>query len=251
MRGAATVAGRELRTLFRSPLAWLVLAGTAFVLAWLFLWLVQNFLVMSLHANPNASAPGVTAAVAAPAFFWAAVILVVLTPLMAMRLLAEERRSGTLRLLRAAPISTGAVVLGKFAALVCFLWLVVALAAAMPLTLALGTHLDFGRIGAGVLGLALVTAAFGAISLFISSLTRQPLLAALGGFGALLVLWIVNLAAAAPGTVSPLAWLAFQPHLAGLLRGTVNSGDVAYFLILTALFLGLTIWRLDAERLGA
>lgn len=251
MRGALTIAGRELRGLFRSPLAWLVLAGTTFILGWLFLWLVQNFLAMSGHAAPDASAPGVTGAVGSPAFFWAAVILVVLTPLMAMRLLSEERRSGTLRLLRAAPVSTTAIVVGKFTALLCFMWLVVAVAAAMPLTLALGTSLDFGRLAAGVLGLALVTAAFGAISLFISSLTRQPLLAALGSFGALLVLWIVNLAAAAPGTVSPLAWLAFQPHLGSLLRGAVNSADVAYFLILTALFLALTVWRLDAERLGA
>lgn len=250
MRGVAAIAGRELRALFRSPLAWLVLAGAAFVMAWLFLWLVQNFLAVSSQAAPGASAPGVTGAAAAPAFFWAAVILVILTPLMAMRTLAEERRSGTIRLLRAAPVSTTAIVLGKFAALLLFLWLVVAMAAAMPLTLALGTSLDFGRIGAGVLGLALVTAAFGAVSLFMSALTRQPLLAALASFGALIVLWIINLAAGAPGAVSPLAWLAFQPHLGNLLRGAVASADVAYFLILTALFLGLTVWRLDMERLG-
>lgn len=251
MRGAAVIAGRELRALFRSPLAWLVLAGATFVLAWLFLWLVQSFLALAPHAAPDASAPGVTGAVAAPVLFWAALILVVLTPLMAMRMLAEERRSGTLRLLRAAPVSTSAIVAGKFAALVCFLWLVVALAAAMPLTLALGTSLDLGRLGAGVLGLVLVSAAFGAISLFMSALTRQPVLAALASFGALIVLWIVNLAAAAPGAASPLAWLAFQPHLGALLRGAVDSADVAYFLVLTALFLGLTVWRLDIERLGA
>jgi len=247
---ALTIAGRELRALFRSPLAWLILAGADFVLAWVFLWFVQQFVTASGRTAASVHAPGVTGAVAAPAFFWASVVLVVLTPLMAMRLIAEERRTGTIRLLRAAPVSTTAFVLGKFLALIVFLWVVVAVAAAMPLTLELGTRLDLGRLASGVLGLALVAAAFGAVSLFMSSLTRQPLVAALSSFGALIVLWIVNLAAAAPGSAGGLAWLAFQPHLGALFRGVVDTSDLAYFAILTTLFLGLTIWRLDAERLG-
>lgn len=251
MRAALTIGARELRTLFRSPLAWLILAGADFVLAWVFLWFVQNFMTASGHSASVVHAPGVTGAVAAPAFFWASIILVVLTPLLAMRLIAEERRAGTIRLLRAAPVSTSAIVLGKFLALLLFLWLIVAIAAAMPLTLELGTHLDLGRLGAGVLGLALVAGAFGAVSLFMSSLTRQPLIAALASFGALIVLWIVNLAAGAPGSARGLAWLAFQPHLGALFRGVVDTANLAYFVILTALFLGLTVWRLDAERLGA
>ncbi len=248
MKGIFTLAGRELRALFRSPVAWLVLAGASFVLAWVFLYFVQAFLG---SAGTAAHAPGVTGAVAAPAFFWASLVLVVLTPAMAMRLVAEERRSGTIRLLRSAPISTTAIVLGKFLALLIFLWVVVALAAAMPLTLELGTRLDLGRLGAGILGLALVAAAFSAVSLFMSSLTRQPLLAALASYAALIVLWIINLAATAPGSAAGLAWLAFQPHLGALFRGAVNSSDLAYFAIIVTLFLGLTVWRLDVERLGA
>ncbi len=250
MRAALIIAGRDLRSLFRSPLAWLLLAGASFVIAWVFLWFVQGYMTAAPHLPAGAQNPGVTALVATPTLLWAALVLVVLTPLLAMRLLAEERRSGTLNLLRAAPVPVTAVVAGKFLALLAFLWLTVAITAAMPLSLGLGTTLDLGRLGAGVLGLAVLAAAFGAISLFISSLTRQPLLAAFASFGAILLLWIINLAAATPGSTSALDWLAFQPHLNAMLHGVVDTADIAYFVILTALFLGLAVWRLDAERLS-
>ncbi|MGH8129038.1 MAG: ABC transporter permease [Gammaproteobacteria bacterium] len=250
MRTTLIIAGRDLRALFRSPLAWLLLAGASFIIAWVFLWFVQGYMTAAPHLPVGAQNPGITALVAAPTLLWSALVLVVLTPLLAMRLLAEERRNGTLNLLRAAPVSMSSLVAGKFLALLAFLWLVVAIAAAMPLSLELGTTLDLGRLGAGVLALALLAAAFGAISLFISSLTRQPLLAAFASFGAIIGLWIINLAAGTTSSTSPLAWLAFQPHLNALLRGVVDSTDLAYFVILTLFFLGLSVWRLDAERLS-
>ena len=251
MRGAAAIAGRELRSLFRTPLAWLVLAGAAFVLAWVFLVFVQRFLEIAPSLAPAAAAPGVTALVGAPALLWASLVLVILTPLVAMRLFAEEKRSGTIRLLRSAPVSTTAIVAGKFCALVLFLWCVVVIAAAMPFTLALGTALDFGRLAIATLGLALVACAFGAVSLFMSTLTPQPALAALASFAALILLWVINLAATTPQSgAAAFTWLAFQPHLASFFRGELNTGDLAYFLILTTLFVGLAILKLDAERLG-
>ncbi|MGH8273277.1 MAG: ABC transporter permease [Gammaproteobacteria bacterium] len=251
MRGTLVIAGRELRALARSPLAWLVAAGACFVMAWVFLWFTQHFLQVSPRLAPSVHAAGVTQFVAAPAFLWAALIIAVITPLMAMGLIAGEKRSGTIRLLRAAPISTTSIVIGKYLALVVFLWCITALAVAMPLSLQLGTTLDLGRLGAGALGLALTAAAFGAACLFMSTLSDQPALAALGGFGLLILLLIVNLAGqTGAGGVHALAWLAFQTHLAPFFRGVINTADLAYFLIMIALFLGLSIWKLDAERLG-
>lgn len=249
MRTIVVIAGREARSLFQTPLAWLILAGSTFSLAWVFLWFVQRFLSLATRLPASAHQAGVTALVAAPAMFWTSLVLSVLTPLIAMRLIAEEKRNGTIALLRSAPVSTTAIVLGKFLALLVFLWLVVIVATAMPLSLILGTRLDYGRLAAGVLGLGLLAGTFGAISLFMSTLTRQPVLAALGGFGALLLLWIFNLAGSTSG-IPTFSWLAFESHLAWLFRGEVRTEDVAYFVILTALFLCLSVWKLDAERLG-
>lgn len=249
MNGVLTVAARELRSLFRTPLAWLMLAGASFILAWIFLWFVQGFLAAA-HGTA-ATAAGVTALIAAPTMSGASLVLSVLTPLVAMRLVSEEKRNGTITLLRSSPVSTTAIVVGKFLALLVFLWVFVAIVTLMPLTLSLGTSLDLGALAAGALGLALLAAAFGAICLFMSALTNQPVLAAFGGFGVLLLLWILNLAAAAPAAgASALRWLAFEPHLAPLLSGAVGSQDLSYFLIVTALFLALAVWKLDAERLG-
>ncbi|MGH8162226.1 MAG: ABC transporter permease [Gammaproteobacteria bacterium] len=251
MKGTLVIAGRELRALARSPLAWLVAAGACFVVAWVFLWFVQRFLLVAPKAATTAHAAGVTELVAAPTLFWAALVIAVLTPLMAMGLVAGEKRGGRIQLLRSAPVSSTAIVIGKYLALLAFLWLIVVIAVAMPLTLELGTTLDLGRLGAGALGLALATAAFGAACLFMSTLTRQPALAALGGFGLLILLLVVNLAAqTGAGGAHVLGWLAFQTHLAPFFRGVFNTADLAYFVILTALFLGLAIWKLDAERLG-
>ncbi|MDN5864819.1 MAG: ABC transporter permease subunit [Gammaproteobacteria bacterium] len=250
MKGGLAIAGRELRAWLYSPLAWIVLAGACFVTAWVFLSFVQHYLLIAPKLSPGANAGGVTGLVVAPSLLWATLVVAILTPLMSMGLVAGEKRSGTLRMLRAAPISSTALVLGKYIALVAFLWLVAALAVAMPLSLELGTTLDLGRLGAGALGLALAAAAFGAICLFMSSLTRQPALAALGGFGVLVLLLVINLAAQAGGGVHILGWLAFQPHLANFLRGIVNTADLAYFLIMITLFLCLAIWKLDTERLA-
>lgn len=251
MNAAMIITRRELRTLFRSPLAWIVLAGACFVMTWVFLWFTQRFLLVAPQLKPGTYTGGVTELVAVPALHWAALVVAVLTPLMAMGLIAGEKRRGTIRMLRAAPLSATALVAGKYLALTAFLWLLVAIAVAMPLTLELGTTLDLGRLGAGALGLALATAAFGAICLFMSTLTSQPVLAALGGFGVLLLLLVINLAAQAGGRIHVLGWLAFQPHLSTFLGGIVNTADLAYFLIMIALFLGLAIWKLDSERLGA
>ena len=113
----------------------------------------------------------------------------------------------------------------------------------------MGGNLDLGKLAAGILGLALVLAAFGAIGLFMSSLTRQPAVAAITSFGILLFLWIIDWAGSARDEGSALfAWLSLLRHYEGLLKGLIESQDLAYYLLLILVFIGLTIRRLDAKR---
>jgi hypothetical protein len=153
-RMIGTIAAREFRTLFLSPLAWGVLAVVQFILAWLFLVQVDTFTdehaPMFAHMDEG---PGVTDLVAAPLFGSAALILLMVVPLLSMRLLAEERRSGTLSLLMSSPVSMTEVVLGKYLGLLGFLMIVVVLVTAMPISLAIGTSLDWGKLAAGALHL--------------------------------------------------------------------------------------------------
>ena len=202
-----TIAGRELRSLFLSPLAWAILAVVQFILAYLFLSQIESWMLLQPRLAALEGAPGVADIIIAPLFADAAVILLLITPLVTMRVLSEERRNRTLSLLFSAPISMTEIVIGKYLGVLAFFLILLALLALMPLSLAAGTDLDFGKLAACLLGLTLVLAAFAAIGLFMSALTAQPTVAAVTTFGLLLLLWILDWAGDAgnhTGTLGPI-----------------------------------------------
>lgn len=244
------IAARELRGLFLSPLAWTLLAVVQGLLAWIFLLLVDDFRNVQGRLIGLENAPGVTDLVAAPLFRVAAWCLLVLTPLLTMRLFSEERRSRTLDLLLSAPVGTSAIVFGKYLGVLAFLCGATALIAAMPLSLALGASLDFGKLLAGLLGLSLLVASFAAAGLYMSTLTAQPVVAAVSTLGLLLFLCIVDAANLGRETAGSLfGYLSLLRHYDALLLGLFDSADVAYYLLFVAAFLGLAIRRLDDGRL--
>lgn len=245
-----TIAGRELRSMFLSPLAWMVLAVVSGLCAYFFLLYVDLYLQLQPRLAAAANGPGVTSMVVAPLFSTAAIVLLLVTPLLTMRLISEERRNQTLSLLISAPVSMTEIVLGKFFGVLSFVFLMLALIALMPLSLLAGGALDLGLWASGLLGLALLLASFCSIGLLISSLTAQPTVAAISTFGVLLLLWILNLAGATgSGGGEVLAYLSMLSHFQSLLQGLFSSTDVFYYLLVTASCLVLSIRRLDADRL--
>ena len=244
-----TIAGRELRSLFLSPLAWSILAVTLFILAYLFLTQIETYISLQPRLAAIEGAPGVADIVIAPLFADAATVLLLITPLITMRTISEERRNRTLSLLFSAPVSMTEIVLGKYLGVLSFFLILLALLALMPLSLLVGTDLDMGKLAAGMLGLTLVVAAFAAIGLYMSSLTEQPTVAAVTTFGLLLLLWIIDWAGNTNGDSNTLAQLSMLRHYEPLLKGLFNSADVAYYLLVVALFIGFTIRRMDATRL--
>ena len=242
-----TIAGKELRRLFTSPLAWVLLAFLQLILSWIFLGRLQTFLDLQPQIAMLPAAPGVTEIVVAPVFGTATIVLLMLVPLLSMRLIAEERRNQTLPFLVSAPVSVTEIVLGKFLALMAFLALAVGLPVLMAVSLYMGGRLDLGLLGGNVLGLLLLCASYAAVGLYLSCLTSHPLVAGVGTFAVLLGLWLVNIAATSPDSV--LNVISLIKHYEGFARGTLALGDLAYYLVLTALFLLLSIRRLDGDRL--
>jgi ABC-2 type transport system permease protein len=244
------IAARELRGLFLSPLAWTLLAVTQALLAWVFIILVQDFQNVQGRLAGLEHAPGVTDLVVAPLFRVAAWVVLLLAPLLTMRLLSEERRTGTLDLLLAAPASATGIVLGKYLGALAMLLSLVGLVALMPLALMTGAMLDSGKLLAGLLGLSLLAASCTAAGLYLSSLTAQPAAAAAATLGLLLAFWIVDWAGTDRGMASRwFDYLSLRHHNDALLLGLVRSEDVAYYLLFGATFLGLTIRWLDNLRL--
>ncbi|HKA41989.1 MAG TPA: ABC transporter permease subunit [Burkholderiales bacterium] len=250
------IAGKELKALFASPLAWVVLTGLQLIIAFAFLRRLDEFLQLQPQFIQMASPPGATELVAAPAFATAAATLLFAVPVLAMRLIAEERRNQTMVLLVSAPVSMTEIVLGKFLGLLAFLLVVVALVALMPLSLAFGTRLDYGLLAGFIAGLALLAAGFAAVSLFVSTLTDHPIVAALGAFAALLAMVMVGdaagegLKARGWGVAASLAQVLspiknFEPFG----RGMFDTYAVACSLLLATVFLALAVRQLDARRL--
>jgi ABC-2 type transport system permease protein len=244
-----TIAMKELRLMFASPLAWVVLAFLQLIFAWVFLSRLQTFLEVQPQLAMSPNAPGLTEIVAAPLFGTAAIVLLMVVPLLSMRLVAEERRGQTLPFLMSAPVSITQIVLGKFLALVLFLALGVGLLLLMCLALYIGGRLDVGLLGANALGLLLLCASFAAVGLYLSCLTAQPLVAAVGTFAALLGLWLINISTRDPNSL--LHVLSIIQHFESFSRGVLALKDVAYYLVLIVLFVLLSIRRLDADRLRA
>ena len=242
-----TVAGKELRSMFGSPLAWIVLAALQVILAWIFLMRLDTFLELQPRLQTLANAPGATEIVIAPLYAAAAIVLLMATPILAMRSLAEERRNRTMTLLVSAPISMTQIVLGKFLGLVTLLLMPIALITAMGMSLSIGGELDSGLIYANIIGLAMLVATFAAVGLFASSLTVHPIVAAIGALALLLASWLATLAQSDPSSLIHL--VSVTRRFESFNNGLIDSADVVWYLLVIVLFLALTIRRLDRDRL--
>lgn len=249
---ALSIAARELRSLFLSPLSWTVLAITQAFVAYAFLVKLELFLQLKPHLPGLPGAPGLTAIVVAPALKAAGMVMLLAAPLVTMRLVSEERRSGTLTLLLSAPVSMTDIVLGKFLGVMGFFGIVVLVILPTPLSLLAGGTLDFGLLASGLLGLMLLMTSFAAVGLFMSTLTSHPAVAAISTFGVLLALWNMDWAGtgAAEGVRPLFSYIAVTSHFNAMLQGVVDSADLVYYLLVVITFLVLAIRRMDGVRLG-
>ena len=248
-----TIAGKELKALFASPLAWVVLCVVQIIAGYAFL---RSITPPMMVGSPDVGGAGATDVIAAPVFGIAAALFLFAVPILAMRLIAEERRNQTMVLLMSAPISMTEIVLGKFLGLMVFLLGIVILAALMPLSIAGFTRLDYGLLAGLVTGLVLLAAGFTAVSLFVSCLTVHPVAAAIGAFAALLGMLLAgdvvveHLRARGWGVAASLAQVLspvknFEPFGKGML----DTYSIACSVLLIAVFLILAIRQLDAQRL--
>ncbi len=245
-----TIALREVKNLFLSPLAWAILAVLQLIVAYLFLIQLDNFMLLQPRLAGIEGAPGVTDIVVAPLLQTTGFLLLLIAPAITMRVFSDERRNRTLTLLLSAPVSMTEIVLGKFLGVTLFFLLLLAMLVAMPLSLYAGTTLDAGKLAAGILGLALVLSAFAAIGVFMSSLTEQPVVAAISTLGLLILLWIVDWSGSSQEQVSVLfQYLSIKTHFESFLKGMFSTADLGYYLIFITTFLILSIRRLDQQRL--
>jgi ABC-type transport system involved in multi-copper enzyme maturation permease subunit len=246
MVNVPTIAGRELRAYFYSPLGYVVLA-VFLLLQGIVYWLFLSFL-----AQPSAP-PGAVMQYffGGTILFWIAVLGV--TAAATMRLLAEERRAGTLEPLLTAPVTSTEVVLGKYLAAVGFfatLWLPTLLYVAILRGYA-DARPEWGPIAAGYLGTLLEGATFLAVGLLASALTRNQLVAFILAFvvgWALLLLGVLESLTSTEWLKATFRYVHLFRQMDDFGRGIVDTRHLAFLLSVTGFSLFTTVKILDARR---
>lgn len=244
-----TIAQHEFLKLFRTGKIWQLLAICQFILGLLFYWLIEEYLFKKqqflLEKN---SSFGITEEVIHPLFAWTALLFFFITSLLSISSLTQERKAHTLELYLASPISATEIVIGKFIGIFfgqLFLLLPIFI---MPLVISFQTSLDVGQFLSGSFGLVLLTAAHLSIGIFISSLAKEPLVAALTIFATLVLLtlleWVGRFLAPSWQWVTEFALLY---HCKNLLSGLVSSKDILYYGGVSSLFICLSVLRIHKE----
>jgi ABC-2 type transport system permease protein len=244
MRAFLAILKREFLAYFVSPLAYVVL--TAFLLVnGVVFWLILLFL-----NSPDAPRNAFMSLFFTSVFYWIFMILV--SSIISMRLLSEERKSGSIEALLTAPVSEATVVLGKFAGGWCFfmfLWLPTVL---YPLLLARYGALDWGPVAAGYLGIALIGALFISAGTFASALTKNQIVAAVLAFLIILGIFMVGMFKDAPVGNPALrdlfVYLSVLEHMEDFGRGIVDTRRLVYMLSSAAFFLFLSTRALHANK---
>lgn len=253
MRHAPAIAGRELAAYFLGPTAYLVLLGFQ-VVAFLNFWELVESLAKPQVEFSSLRDP-MTTYVSGSTPFWFGILVAV--PVLTMRLLAEEFRSGTIETLATAPVTEGEIVLGKWmAGVVMYLTLLIPFAMYLPFLRHQGGYpfdpWPFVSLGVGLTTMGM---AFVAIGLFFSSLTRGQVVAAIWTFTTLFVLVVMTLLAAyLPATRGWAAWtdaarrVAVIHQIHDFALGRLDLRTIALHLSVCVLVLHATTSLLAARR---
>ncbi len=241
MRNLFAIAKREIGSYLVSPIAYLVTAAFLFLVG-LHFWITLAIMVEYREL------PTVRHTIE-----FAVIIFVFAAPLLTMRLLAQERRMGTLELVLTSPVREWELVMGKFCAGLVFYLMMVLPTLLYPLTLEVFGNPDWGPIWSGYLGLILFGAVLLSVGVLTSALTQSQIIAAVLGIAGDFTLyffigWFAYIPGASPRVANILHILNLQEHLQTFLSGAPYIHDIIYCLSMTAFFLFITTRVLEARR---
>ncbi len=252
MRNVFTICGKELRAYFTSPVAYLLMGLFGLIFGFFFYSATAYFVMAGMRAQMSGQAQpmSVNDFVIAPLLGNASVVGLFLIPLISMRLFAEEKRSGTIELLMTSPISDWEIILGKWLGAMCMYLSILALSAVNVGVLFIWSKPDWRPILTGFLGLILQGGTVLAIGGFLSSLTKNQIIAGASTFTVCLLLWVLSWVSSyneAPWAQA-IAYCSILTHFEPFSKGIIDTKDLVYYA--SAIFLGLflTARSLDSMR---
>ncbi|MBI3666039.1 MAG: ABC transporter permease subunit [Acidobacteria bacterium] len=253
MKNIWVLAMKELRSYFSSPIAYIVLAMFAVIFGYFFYSATAIFVDYSMRSMMQrgvAPPANINDFIIRPLLMNISVIVLFLMPMVTMRLFAEEKRSGTIELLLTAPLRDTEIILGKWLAALLLYACLLGISALNIVFLFIHGQPDWRPLLIGYLGLLLLGAAFLGIGAFISTLTKNQIIAASLTFGVFLMLWVMDwVSSYSTGPVGKtLAYLSITTHFENFAKGVLELKDIIYYLSVIVLGLFLTARSMESLR---
>jgi len=225
---------RELKSYFNSPIAYIVITIFLLISGW--------FFFSGLFIVEQVSLRGLFSIVPFVFMFFA--------PAISMRLISEEKRSGTIEVLATLPVKDWEIILGKFLSALILLSVAVLLTLTYALTLSFMGNLDGGALVGGYLGLILVGATYLSVGVFTSSLTKNQVVAFVVSFVIVFALFVLDkVAIFFPGFLAGfLQYISVDYHFSNIARGVIDSRDVIYYFSVIFFFLILAVRSLEGRK---
>lgn len=252
MRNVFIIWRKEMRSYFVSPVAYLLLAMFAVIFGFFF-WNILGYFVftgMESQMRGEMFPMNVNEQVIRPLLSNVGVIGLFFIPMITMRLFSEEKRSGTIELLVTSPIRDGEIILGKWLAALTLYGILLLLTALNFVFLFKYGNPDWKPLAIGYLGLLLQAAALLAIGMFISTLTKNQIIAGAATFGVCLLLWVLEWAGGYETATwaKVLSYMSVVTHIGSFSKGMLDSKDAVYYVTLTFLGIFFTARSLESLR---
>ncbi|MGB7219313.1 MAG: ABC transporter permease subunit [Vicinamibacterales bacterium] len=252
MRNVLAIAEKELKAYFSSPMAYIVIGFWALLYGYFYVAILRFFLDSSLRAGQfgGPQAMNVNQILIRQLLQNVTILVLFIMPMITARVYAEEKRSGTIELLLTSPLTDLQIILGKFlGALLLYSVMLVVTLVHLGLLFLYGNP-EWKPIVTAYLGLLLMGGSFIALGLFISSLTKNQIIAGTVTFAVFLLLWIITWIGETGGsTVSAVTnYLSIVNHYDDFSKGVIDTTHVIYYLSFITFSLFLTLKSVDSER---
>ena len=247
-----TIAKRDFKSYFTSPIAYIIIAGFMVIMGWMFFFILAHFNLQNMQYQQfnMGKAASITDGIVHPVFSNMNVIFLFFFPFITMRLFAEERKQHTIELLLTSPVSILSIVLGKFLSSLLLVLVMFACTIVYPIVLFMTGNPDFGPIVSSYLGTVLLASCYLSLGLLFSAMTENQIVAGALTFAAGLFFWLISWASQVSGPVwgEVLNYLSLVNHYNNFGRGLISTSDVFYYLSFIGLGLFFTHRVLDSFR---
>ena len=251
MNNILAIANKELRSYFASPIAYIVLGFFAVLYGWFYVTILDYFVRASMQMNQfGPQSMNINQQMIRLLLQNVTVLLLFVLPMITMRTYAEEKRSGTIELLLTSPLTDFQIIMGKFlGALALYAVMLLITMVHIGLLFVYGKP-EWKPIVSAYLGLLLMGGCFISVGLFISSLTKNQIVAVMATFAVFLFLWVINWIGSfsGPQVEKITSYLSIIEHFDDFAKGVIDTTHVIYYVSFMTFGLFLTAKSVDSER---